>query len=657
MVGLSDIEGLSMDRVAPKERRVSEAPENDPEAKKLREKGDQEWQERGDFDTAWAFYTSAICANRGLDAKPLERRAEIACQYYVDQETGHLKESSPKAIQALYDCYHSAELSIRLDSRYLPTFIWCSQAALAIYKLDRALDIASTGIYATIFSAPFQSFNETYHFIKKPLEEIEELFNQSGKVLKAYPHVSPVLEKMYSDTQEWETEDTDTKETVVALLKVLRQALSDYYNLINKRKKKEQSLKKSQPMVPKNLCEEWAKMCTQSVVVPAEKPIEIRERFELVEKNSTSSGYFAYIPSSITLSYGEKGDGIFFKAAKDLPIGQVIHIDTPFLSVTTYPAMLCDFCMRSFDTVESTSPCPICRYTRYCSKQCRVRAWKTYHRVLCGRHHGTNVLVENASKNGYTISSRFPILAFKMFGYIAQQNLTSLLKPKEDLLISDVPVNAYSETVDNYSRIRDFGDVTRDWLRTVPTLASYARDRLSETANLEESQLNTSAFQSTYEALKDALKSYDTSMHLVDTDYDEPPLTKEEAHILTDQFTGNPLFGFRPLLQVYAIIMQNGMSIGPASCLPKTKGSEHHTLALPRAGAFFNHSCDANVDARAKPERGSRFIFTTERFIRKGEPLTISYVDADLPKQDRLEQLKGRYGFECACPRCNKSNK
>lgn len=40
------------------------------------------------------------------------------------------------------------------------------------------------------------------------------------------------------------------------------------------------------------------------------------------------------------------------------------------------------------------------------------------------------------------------------------------------------------------------------------------------------------------------------------------------------------------------------------------------------------------------------------RDIKKGEELTISYIDENLPYETRQRQLKELYYFECKCPKC-----
>lgn len=42
----------------------------------------------------------------------------------------------------------------------------------------------------------------------------------------------------------------------------------------------------------------------------------------------------------------------------------------------------------------------------------------------------------------------------------------------------------------------------------------------------------------------------------------------------------------------------------------------------------------------------------TVREVSEGEELTIPYVDAGLPREERRAKLRKNFAFECACARC-----
>ncbi|KAJ1418125.1 Zinc finger, MYND-type [Sesbania bispinosa] len=74
--------------------------------------------------------------------------------------------------------------------------------------------------------------------------------------------------------------------------------------------------------------------------------------------------------------------------------------------------------------------------------------------------------------------------------------------------------------------------------------------------------------------------------------------------------------------------------------------------------AFFplqscmNHSCCPNAKAFKRDEdRDGQATIIALRSICKGEEITISYVDEDLPFEERQASLAD-YGFRCRCPKC-----
>jgi hypothetical protein len=82
-------------------------------------------------------------------------------------------------------------------------------------------------------------------------------------------------------------------------------------------------------------------------------------------------------------------------------------------------------------------------------------------------------------------------------------------------------------------------------------------------------------------------------------------------------------------------------------------------------GALLNHSCAPNcvVSYRLQPLSGGggggeggpgEWIqeFRCVREVSAGEELCHAYVDASSPPGERAKELRARYGFTCACPRC-----
>jgi hypothetical protein len=67
----------------------------------------------------------------------------------------------------------------------------------------------------------------------------------------------------------------------------------------------------------------------------------------------------------------------------------------------------------------------------------------------------------------------------------------------------------------------------------------------------------------------------------------------------------------------------------------------------------LNHSCTPNVRVDLFDLSGpARLSLTALRPIKKGQQLTVTYVDPTLPRQARLHILRLGYFFACACERC-----
>lgn len=85
--------------------------------------------------------------------------------------------------------------------------------------------------------------------------------------------------------------------------------------------------------------------------------------------------------------------------------------------------------------------------------------------------------------------------------------------------------------------------------------------------------------------------------------------------------------------------------------------SEHAEIASEGFGLYtltscINHSCDPNV-ALLKPIGGldSATTLVAIRPLVAGEQLFISYIDEDLPLEERQAALED-YGFVCECNKC-----
>ena len=70
-------------------------------------------------------------------------------------------------------------------------------------------------------------------------------------------------------------------------------------------------------------------------------------------------------------------------------------------------------------------------------------------------------------------------------------------------------------------------------------------------------------------------------------------------------------------------------------------------------GTRMNHSCNPNVNYSMD---GDHMVFRTTRPIQKNEELFDSYINTQLPYEERQRKLQHRYGFKCACEKCKKES-
>ncbi|KAF2439948.1 SET domain-containing protein [Karstenula rhodostoma CBS 690.94] len=81
-------------------------------------------------------------------------------------------------------------------------------------------------------------------------------------------------------------------------------------------------------------------------------------------------------------------------------------------------------------------------------------------------------------------------------------------------------------------------------------------------------------------------------------------------------------------------------------------GSEFFGYGCWPSASYFNHSCGPNVE---KARVGRVWQFRAGKEIKMGEELCITYLSGEERKSSRgtrMKTLKGNWGFECGCVRC-----
>ena len=70
-------------------------------------------------------------------------------------------------------------------------------------------------------------------------------------------------------------------------------------------------------------------------------------------------------------------------------------------------------------------------------------------------------------------------------------------------------------------------------------------------------------------------------------------------------------------------------------------------------GTKMNHSCNPNVHYERD---GDHMVFRATRDIQPGEELFDSYINSNMSRNDRQQELLRRYGFQCMCDKCSGTN-
>eukprot|EP01079_Euglenida_sp_SAG-EU17-18_P000085 gene85-357_t len=82
-----------------------------------------------------------------------------------------------------------------------------------------------------------------------------------------------------------------------------------------------------------------------------------------------------------------------------------------------------------------------------------------------------------------------------------------------------------------------------------------------------------------------------------------------------------------------------------------TGSDDDEVASLLLWGSLLNHSCNPNATYTSQ---GDTLTFYTRNPVRKGDALTISYIDTAGPcKKQRRRQLQQQYFFVCRCEMCN----
>lgn len=307
-------------------------------------------------------------------------------------------------------------------------------------------------------------------------------------------------------------------------------------------------------------------------------------------------------PGTAVLRPMPDGHGVGMFARASLPSGSLVQLEEPLLA-STISSSNCYHCTRLL--TASAVPCRggACG-CRFCSAACERTALNQYHKPLCAMADGKAVarLTEYAMK-GVSSSSRFILLAWKLLGWAMQSAAVkrSALVPPAD----------------------------------IPPFCHLPRrnDAISE----------------------DAARAFNEMAH--PSSVGARPLMEVWSlmrSLMTPELRTHPALSIGWLYDVYMLLGPNATALSTASAPRWIDGA----MALMSAGNCFNHSCVANVSRTSESDEfGPVQAFVTNKAVKAGEQLFISYWEADASYEERRNRLEFQYGFKCSCAKCTEEEK
>ncbi|EPQ30799.1 uncharacterized protein PFL1_01700 [Pseudozyma flocculosa PF-1] len=330
-----------------------------------------------------------------------------------------------------------------------------------------------------------------------------------------------------------------------------------------------------------------------------------------------------------------KGKGLV--ATQDFDEGDVVFQEEAFVPTPPPSAVesmvrgeICTHCFLPMETaVAGGKRCGRGKCTaRFCGALCQSRGMSTHHALLCtGSNPSVKPLMDLIQSQGW-------------------QSLHSVARSLARLLLthSSTPPPSIASTSTTNPTPASFDEVYSQ-LSSFATVSELERRARNPGWSMEEASFN-SALQSAHKALRAGLDPFDEER----TKQRQTPGVKPEPFPLkVDEISASSalsskikeLFSYPNFL---ALLGRSNVNM-----------ESHGGLYLLHS--FLNHDCRPNIKIRHVPVRGRyasmKIAAVTSRKIKKGEELTISYVDPATVVRRRRMVLWRDYCFgPCACARC-----
>ncbi|KAK6241576.1 hypothetical protein SCA6_006965 [Theobroma cacao] len=313
--------------------------------------------------------------------------------------------------------------------------------------------------------------------------------------------------------------------------------------------------------------------------------------------------------------------------------------------------------------LPSVVSCPGgCEEAFYCSKSCAEADWESFHSLLCTGEKSESLsreallkFIQHANETNDIFLLAAKAISFTILRY--RKVKASHLKKQENTAPSILGTSDLSLLVEAWKPI-SIGHKRRWW------------DCIALPGDIDGSDEATFRMQIRELAFTVILNIFS---HFISSR--KPFLTRNVSHV------SYPLFSLEIYGHIIGMFELNNLDLVVPSpvedyflyiddlAYPEKKEAERITQPyLDALGddysvccqgtAFFplqscmNHSCCPNAKAfKREEDRDGQATIMALRPICKGEEVTISYIDEDLPFEER-QALLADYGFRCRCTRC-----
>lgn len=311
--------------------------------------------------------------------------------------------------------------------------------------------------------------------------------------------------------------------------------------------------------------------------------------------------------------------GRYLVTEKDVAPGEVLLIEKPYSSILL-PEYYSTHCQSCFQRVSAPMPCWCCSRVRFCSDECRLDAWESFHKIECQQLD--LITGANLGKNA--------MLAFRILTSSGKIYLEYVVnKVKEELEKPEYEGGGPEKVGFNEEGVYDAADY-----RTIYTLVGNTKQR-------GVGDLFKRGLMAAY-----MVKILELTPFFFNGGSD-PRNVKLQDKVLVGGIVLTHLQNLPCNAHEIAEIEVPAGSVKD-SAQSEIGAASFGTLSL------INHSCDPNV---VRHYHSSHAVVTAVRTIPAGDEIldNYGYHYAVMPREERQRKLQGQYYFQCGCIPCRET--